>query len=922
MRGSKVPRDRRGKHRSSAAAESNNAAKLPEKQNGDLGLHMLSGELLSQEDINCERWYDAAPKWPERSTRSSNTFSILQWQTVADQALFAVVREFEKRMQNNAEARQRSLVREKTTGDKIASLTLMVQESPVHRLSELRVLLDMAQKRIRHQRGLAIDALKDLFVNDLLPSDRRLIALDSRNFDFDRKSLSKRHLAYAKFESELKAIYREFLAVVDDCAKDTVIHFQQKAARVFFDLLAAKPENEKALLGLLVNNLGAPERKVASSALYYLSLLVSKHHPRMKYVVVKEVEQLLRRRNIGLRAQYFAVSFLNQLRLSKTDGSNVAYLLVNVYLDVFGDVVRANGQGAGAKRVKGLEAQEGKLIGALLTGVNRAYPFTNTAENQWNHQEQLELLFQVAHLHSLSSATQALSFLFQVARENSAVSDRFYRALYSKISDVTHASESKQAMFLNLVLKAMKIDVSSKRFKAFSKRLAQAALQSSPGFTAATLLVLTEAANKNHRGLFKSFMQLSEREDDEERFEDADVENIGETSVLTLTMENGVHQPTFEDGYSSAQGSEDEEAESVMLVPKPVSRNLVNDKAPHEAACAEKNAVHGTVFWGSNYEPTKREPLYAHAEQSCLWEAVALCCHYHPSVVAFATQMLSSMDPLKYTGDPLKDFTLGSFLDKFVYRKPKKHVTESLHGRRVSRRANDPVVNTDEFVDRGMAGQINEDEKFYLRFFMANPAKTVSKDASTERKDSWSTPNEDDEHSSVADSEEEAFEAAMRKEMRRLGHGGVLEDGAGTEDGDANSVDEDELHAFHRIFADEMEESSDLDVSAYGAESPQKANAAENIDMEYESDESDGKGHRSAYKDDNRKLSLDSPFAPVSDYMDAVDGRLSDGAEQMDQSSSFVKRRRTFSKGSKRKGKSMSDRRSSRKKRRTVANVT
>ncbi len=44
--------------------------------------------------------------------------------------------------------------------------------------------------------------------------------------------------------------------------------------------------------------------------------------------------------------------------------------------------------------------------------------------------------------------------------------------------------------------------------------------------------------------------------------------------------------------------------------------------------------------------------------------------HYHPSVSAWGRTLLAGM-PIEYTGDPLKDMSLASFLDKFMLKKPK-----------------------------------------------------------------------------------------------------------------------------------------------------------------------------------------------------------------------------------------------------------
>jgi hypothetical protein len=65
-----------------------------------------------------------------------------------------------------------------------------------------------------------------------------------------------------------------------------------------------------------------------------------------------------------------------------------------------------------------------------------------------------------------------------------------------------------------------------------------------------------------------------------------------------------------------------------------------------------------------------REPQYCGAERTCMWELIPLASSVHPSVAAFARTLLAGA-PIVYDGDPLRDLSLTSFLDKFVARKPK-----------------------------------------------------------------------------------------------------------------------------------------------------------------------------------------------------------------------------------------------------------
>jgi len=77
-------------------------------------------------------------------------------------------------------------------------------------------------------------------------------------------------------------------------------------------------------------------------------------------------------------------------------------------------------------------------------------------------------------------------------------------------------------------------------------------------------------------------------------------------------------------------------------------------------------------------DPSKREPkaaLWVHNDESnrappknaSSWELALASSHYHPSVAKFS----STVGAIFYNGNPLQDFSLAPFLDKFAYRNPR-----------------------------------------------------------------------------------------------------------------------------------------------------------------------------------------------------------------------------------------------------------
>merc|ERR1712025_1262401 len=122
------------------------------------------------------------------------------------------------------------------------------------------------------------------------------------------------------------------------------------------------------------------------------------------------------------------------------------------------------------------------------------------------------------------------------------------------------------------------------------------------------------------------------------------------------------------------------------------------------------------------YDPTARNPLYSGADKCDYWELAGLEKHFHPSAALFAKNLLDN-EPIKYTGDPLSDFTLTRFLDRFVFRNPKKNPeknkpTTVLGKRNIYKPAGIKAVAPDskDFLNRSVEN-VPTDELFMYKYF-------------------------------------------------------------------------------------------------------------------------------------------------------------------------------------------------------------
>ncbi|XP_038072284.1 CCAAT/enhancer-binding protein zeta-like isoform X2 [Patiria miniata] len=718
--------------------------------------------------------------------------------------------------------------------DKVAALTLEVQTAPVHTPASLDSLMTMLKKKGRRETLVAMDALKQLFLQELLPERRKLRLFSQHPFSLlndlsegKRPERNKRLLLWY-CEDQLKQKYLEFVKTLEKLSHDTIQAVKQKAMSTSHEMLSHKPEQEKALLTLLVNKIGDPDYKIAARAVHLLQKLVEVH-TTMKGVVVTEVEALLYRANVSSKAQYYAVCFLNQLILSH-DEPDLATKLIVVYFSFFKACMKKRNA-------------DQKMLGAVLTGVNRAYPYSNVGDERVG--EQTDSLFKVVHIAPFNTSIQALLLLKQVLDTRQAISDRFYSALYSKLLDRSLENSPRQAMFLNLLYQSMKADAIIGRIKAFVKRLLQMCSTQQPPFVCGALFLISEIMDI--RPALRSAAMDAMDSDDEEHFVDIDEED---------------------DARTDKKGETDVEKDASKSASSWVHHKIENpDKK-------------------TQYDPTNRNPQFSGAEGSVFWELTKLQNHYHPSVALFAKTIREGLK-VHYMGNPLQDFTQMRFLDRFVYRNPKKQ-TEKVKVSIMEPKGKSykpsairlMAVNTKDYLKTAQE-KIPIDELFFHKYFTSKGKKPQQV---TDRKKEKSVKEDDDD--------EDDFEF----------------------DSDASSVDDDE---FDRILetvdledTDEDDDDDDDDVMDFAGEvkrkkkdktTKQKGKASEDDsseseeDFDYPDDEDEGseigEDNFDSTDDDQDDDDNDDEFKIANDEFDEEGFGESDSAEEHPSPAKATKRK-------------------------------
>ncbi|KAM5142651.1 CCAAT/enhancer-binding protein zeta [Callospermophilus lateralis] len=639
------------------------------------------------------KWYDL-DYTNEYSLEPQPQDIVSKYKTLAQKLYEHEVNLFKSKTNNQKGASStwmKAIVSSGTLGDRMAAMILLIQDDAIHTLQFVETLVNLVKKKGSKQQCLmALDTFKELLITDLLPESRKLRIFSQHPFNkleqlsSGNKDSRDRRLILWYFEHQLKHLVAEFVQVLETLSHDSLVTTKTRALTAAHELLCNKPEEEKALLIQVVNKLGDPQNRIATKASHLLETLLCKH-PNMKGVVCGEVERLLFRSNISSKAQYYAICFLNQMVLSHEE-SELANKLITLYFCFFRTCIKK----------KDIES---KMLSALLTGVNRAYPYSETGDEKVK--EQVDTLFKVLHVVNFNTSVQALMLLFQVMNSQQTISDRYYTALYRKMLDPGLMMCSKQAMFLNLVYKSLKADIVLRRVKAFVKRLLQVTCTQMPPFICGALYLVSEIF-KAKPGL-RSQLNDHPESDDEENFvdigDDEDIEKFTDTD-----------KETEMDTMKKVQ-TEEAVPESDTDTTKPKTPSWVHFD----------NLKGGKQL--KTYDPFSRNPLFCGAENTSLWELKKLSEHFHPSVALFAKTILQG-NYIQYSGDPLQDFTLMRFLDRFVYRNPKPHKgkenTDSVvmqpKRKHFIKDTQSLAVNSKEFLAKEES-QIPVDEVFFHRYY-------------------------------------------------------------------------------------------------------------------------------------------------------------------------------------------------------------
>nr|WOZ03673.1 BmC/EBPZ protein [Bombyx mori] len=716
-----------------------------------------------------KKWFHQLPEEPVTLPKTLSTEQIEQLRKEATSALHGDTLAYETKTNRSGSSDHqwaKTLLNKGAIGDRVAAATILIQDNPLYNLTALRNLINNVKPAKKKDGIIIIDALSELLISELLIPDVKLRTFEQHplghldEMTSGNKQTKRNILKLWYYEDQLKELYGTYVDALNKFAHDTVDANKEKSVSAMSYLLMHHPEREKILLTNIINKLGDPSQGVASKVIYHLCQIIY-NHPNMKGVVLAEIEKMLFRTNISPRAQYYGVCFLNQFYLGKDD-SKVAESLIRIYFSFFKASIK-----------KG--EIDSRLMSAILTGVKRAYPFADK-ERLTETQDHIDSIHRLVHLAGINISVHALALLFQISDASTGTSDRYYSALYKKLTNSDILNTTHTALLFSLVYKSLKQDKNIPRVVAFVKRLLQLCCYVLPAQACGMIFLLSRVLKDSSKK--EAIKLVWNKREVKEEIKSEDV--IGPQQDTT---ENG----TDKDGAEPTDIVQDEEVKETKKVDllRGDKKDLLLDDDEEESYVDLKIDGEGNVRarrraggggvpgWfharvgarplhdrsetetkiqlkktinmdkvASAYNPLGRSPQHAGAELSAYTELLLLSRHFHPTVQLFAKKMLSDQ-LIQYSGDPLKDFSGIRFLDRFVFKNPKKrtenqeedgvkkikgsHPKFAVRKNYTARGVKSLRVNSISYLNED-ASKIPVDEKFLYDFLQKRRGATADED--------------------------------------------------------------------------------------------------------------------------------------------------------------------------------------------------
>jgi ribosome biogenesis protein MAK21 len=532
------------------------------------------------------------------------------------------------------------------------------------------MLLKMAKKKNRRQTEACVIALKDLFLDDILTNKKlntfintlTLIKSQSQKINSESpqgEENSSENNSLQNFNINLpddKLIeiyeddyihrkYTELLEIIEDIViNDPLQAIKKKFMNILLDMIMKKPEKEEKILDVLVNKLGDPEVDTSNHAIKLLKNL-QMSHPKMSLIILKNVQNFITKIPIeNQNAKYYALVYLTQMiPVNEKDFLNYSleyfFDLFNFYTNI-SDEAWNNKKSKKKKFYKNKKDRErdeinpNKFLSLIVKRINIIckYAAEKNISIKKLLDEKMDTLFRLSHSESIKLRVEVLKLIFMIC-QGMLTGSRNQKdqnvGSKKKKQEENNKSIKNENTYLDRYYRSL-YEVLLIKEVIFSKNLREIL----------KLIMMSLSFDTNIcrvAAFLKRLLQMSLHA--EPPFITCALIIVSQILRNKHKLWRMVEKNTFNQGSNNGEGENDNEEDSQTI----------------------------------GYDFMKRDPLYTNADAFPLAELHILASHYHPTVQRFSQFILENYnkDIISYEGDPLLDFSLLNFLEKFMLKNPK-----------------------------------------------------------------------------------------------------------------------------------------------------------------------------------------------------------------------------------------------------------
>ena len=551
--------------------------------------------------------------------------------------------------ENKSKKWTNDLIKTGTFDDKISSLILYIKENPKFTLKYIEMLVKMLNDNSnRRKKENLILVLKDLFLNNLLNGIKHLPFnikyQNNKNLEF--KNISNDELIESFYEDKIHHLYLRLILIIENnILNEPLIQIKKKNLNFLFEMLLNQPECEEKILSEIINKLGDPNSEISNFVINLLKNL-QEQHLKMSFVIFNNVKTFFTQSQ-NVKAKLNSLIYLTQMKIPFNNNKFIEES-IKFFFELFNQFSKKEDEA----QIENKKYENKKI----LNKKEKKNKIMNRLKNESESNEKF-----------LSLIVKRINILFNFIKNNKTQMNKINNLVQEKINILFELSHNKSIKLSIEILKLLFAIIQTQDLQ-YNDRYYRTLYDFINNFNLSTSKYLKDALKLILLSLIY------------------DSNNVRISSFLKRLLQ-------------MCLCSEPNYIICVLIIISQVLRN----KNKLWKMIEKKEIFLNNKDNNNYYDFNKRDPKYSNSENCYLNEIYLLCNHYHPSVQRIAKFILENYNKeiVNYEGNPLLDFSLVNFLEKFVLKNPKI--------KKIKKNKNDN--NENNLIENNLKNFINDDNE-------------------------------------------------------------------------------------------------------------------------------------------------------------------------------------------------------------------